>query len=96
VTPKLALVCRPEEHLKDVVLLIRKADDKPVEYLKIEIEMVLITAVSTGRFGGGNRLTENIALNFAKVCLNYVSQDDKGAPGSAIPTTWEIATNTSK
>jgi type VI protein secretion system component Hcp len=38
-------------------------------------------------------LTENVTLNFAKVSVDYVPQDDKGAAGTAIPMAWSIAEN---
>jgi type VI secretion system secreted protein Hcp len=92
-TPKLALACCAGKHFKDAVLVVRKAGEKPVEYLKIKMEVVLISAVSTGGSGGEDRLTENITLNFSKVSLDYVPQDDKGAPGTAIPMAWDIGSN---
>jgi type VI secretion system secreted protein Hcp len=92
-TPKLALACCDGKHFKDATLVVRKAGEKPVEYLKIKIEEVLITSISTGGSGGEDRLTENITLNFAKVSLDYVPQDEKGAAGTAIPMSWSIAEN---
>jgi hypothetical protein len=46
-----------------------------------------------GGFGGEERLTENITLNFAKVSLDYLPQDDKGAPEITITMTWDISRN---
>jgi type VI secretion system secreted protein Hcp len=92
-TPKLALACCAGKHFKDATLVIRKAGDQPVEYLKIKMETVLISGVSTGGSGSEERLTENITLNFSKVNLDYVPQDDKGKPGTAIPMSWDIAAN---
>ena len=92
-TPKLALACCDGKHFKDATLVVRKAGEKPVEYLKIKVEEVLITSISTGGSGGEDRLTENVTLNFAKVSLDYVPQDAKGAAGTAIPMTWSIAEN---
>jgi len=43
--------------------------------------------------GGEDRLTENVTLNFSKVSLDYVPQDDKGAPVTSIPMSWDIAAN---
>ena len=94
-TPKLALACCDGKHFKDATLVVRKAGEKPVEYLKIKIEEVLITSISTGGSGGEDRLTENVTLNFAKVSLDYVPQDAKGAAGTAIPMSWSIAENVS-
>jgi type VI secretion system secreted protein Hcp len=92
-TPKLALACCAGTHYTDATLVVRKAGDKPVEYLKIKIEEVLITSISTGGSGGEDRLTENVTLNFAKVSLDYVPQDEKGAAGTAIPMAWSIVEN---
>src|ERR1700675_130580 len=47
-TPKSALECCAGKHFKDAVLMVNKAGDKPLEYLKIKMEVVLISAVSTG------------------------------------------------
>ena len=92
-TPKLALACCSGKHFKDAVLVVRKAGDKPVEYLKITMDGVLITSLSTGGSGGEDRLTEHITLNFSKVSMDYVPQSDKGAAGTAIPMAWDIAAN---
>ena len=92
-TPKLALACCSGKHFKDATLVIRKAGEKPVEYVKIKMETVFISSVSTGGSGGQDRLTENITLNFSKVNLDYVPQDDKGTAGTPIPMSWDIASN---
>jgi len=92
-TPALALACCSGKHFKDATLIIRKAGDKPLEYIKIKMETVMITSVATGGSGGQDRLQENVALNFAKVSLDYVPQNDKGAAGTPIPMSWDIASN---
>lgn len=95
-SPKLMLAACDGKHFKDAVLVVRKAGEKPVEYIKIKMEEVLITSISTGGSGGEDRLTENVTLNFSKVSVDYVPQDDKGAAGTAIPMAWDIAANASE
>lgn len=95
-SPKLALACCDGKHFKDATLVVRKAGEKPVEYIKIKMEEVLITSISHGGSGGEDRLTENVTLNFGKVSMDYTPQDDMGAAGTAIPMTWDIAANVSK
>jgi type VI secretion system secreted protein Hcp len=92
-TPILALACCSGQHFKDATLVVRKAGAKPVEYLKIKLDVVFVSSISTGGSGGEDRLTENITLNFSKVSLDYIPQDDKGAAGTPIPMTWDIAAN---
>ena len=64
-----------------------------MEYVKIKMQEVLISSVSTGGSGGEDRLTENVILNFSKFNVDYMPQDDKGAAGTAIPMGWDIAAN---
>ena len=92
-SPALALACCKGSHYKDATLVVRKAGGTPVEYIKIVMSEVLISAVTTGGSGGEDRLTENVILNFAKFDLEYVPQDSKGAPQKAIPMSWDIAAN---
>ena len=92
-SPKLMLSCCNGKHYDEALLTVRKAGEKPVEYIKIKLTEVLITSVSTGGSGGEDRLTENVTLNFAKFNLDYTPQDDKGAAGTAIPAGWDIAAN---
>ncbi len=91
----LMLACCKGTHFPSALLTVRKAGgEAPVEYVKIKMDEVFITSVSTGGSGGEDRLTENISLNFAKVHVDYTPQLDKGGgKGKAIPFTWNIAEN---
>lgn len=91
-TPLMLAACNGK-HFAEALLTVRKAGEKPVEYVKIKMTDVLITSVSTGGSGGEDRLTENVSLNFAKVSVDYVPQDAKGGAGTAIPMSWDIAAN---
>ena len=94
-SPKLMLACCSGTHCPTALLTVRKAGgESPVEYLKIKMEEVFITSVSTGGSQGEEHLTESVSLNFAKVNLDYTPQEAKGAAGTAIPLTWDIAANT--
>jgi len=93
-SPKLMLACCNGKHYDSAMLVVRKAGEKPVEYIKIKLTEVMITSVSTGGSGGEDRLTENVTLNFGEVGLDYTPQDTKGFPGTAIPFSWDIAGNT--
>jgi type VI secretion system secreted protein Hcp len=93
-SPKLMKACADGSHFANALLTVRKAGGSPVEYIKIKMEEVFVTALSTGGSGGEDRLTENLSLNFAKVHVDYTPQDAKGAPGTAVPFGWDIAANT--
>lgn len=94
-SPNLMLYCCSGKHIKEMNLTVRKAGDKPLEYLKIKMENGLVSSVSTGGSGGEDRLTENVTLNFQKVHVEYTKQkaDGSGEPGPELK--WDIATNES-
>ena len=92
-TPKLMLACCNGTHYGEVNMVVRKAGGTAVEYIKIKLEEVLITSVTTGGSGCEDRLTENVTLNFAKFKLDYTPQNEMGTAGTAIPVSWDIAAN---
>ena len=95
VSPKLMQACAKGTHIDTGELVVRKAGDTPLEYIKIELEDIIVTSVSTGGSGGEDKLTENVSLNFCKFKVCYQEQDDKGAAkGGAVEFGWNIAENT--
>jgi type VI secretion system secreted protein Hcp len=80
-------------HLTDATLVVRKAGGTPIEYLKITMTEVLVSAISTGGSGGEDRLTENVTLNFAKFDLEYIQQKDDGTPDAPVIAKWDIPAN---
>lgn len=93
-SPELMLACCSGKHLKDAVLTIRKAGDKPLEYLSIKLEKLIVSSISTGGSGGEDRLTENVTFNFGKVSVDYQEQDEKGGPkGGKVNYAWDVQQN---
>jgi type VI secretion system secreted protein Hcp len=90
--------CSNGEHFPEAHLIVRKAGGKgkPLEYIKIDMYEVMVTAVSTGGSGGEDRLTENVTLNFAKVDFKYTPQKPDGSPGDVLPMTYNVAENTNQ
>jgi len=92
-SPDLMLACCNGKHFDTAMLVVRKAGEKPLEYIKIKLTEVLITSVSTGGSGGEDRLTENVTLNFAKVNVDYVEQTATGGEGGKPKMGWDISAN---
>jgi len=92
-SPTLMLYCSNGKHFADAKLIIRKAGDKPLEYLILNFHEVLVCAYSTGGSGGEDRLTENISLNFAKVQVDYWTQAKDGSKGDPYNYGWNISGN---
>ena len=81
-SPNLIKSCCNGKHYKEATLIVRKAGEKPLEYLKITLKEVLIANISTGGSGGEDRLT-----------LEYAPQKKDGTGEAAITAAWDIAEN---
>lgn len=92
-SPDLMLNCCQGKHIDKATLTVRKAGGDPLEYLKIAMEEVIVSSVSTGGSGGEDRLTENITINFAKVKVDYKEQTEKGSVGATPKMGWDIQAN---
>src|SRR5436190_10202947 len=93
-SPLLQQACATGQHFDEATLVVRKAGGKdPLEYLKLKLEEILVTAVTTGGSGGEDRLTENVSLNFRKFTTTYTSQSAQGAAGTPVDFTYDIAAN---
>lgn len=92
-SPDLMLACCNGKHFDTALLTVRKAGEKPVEYLKITMTEVLIASIGTGGSGGEDRLTENVSLNFATVKVDYVEQTPSGSGGAKPSMGWNISGN---
>lgn len=93
-SPNLMVACCKGTHIPECVLTIRKAGDKPLEYLIITMTDCLIASVSSAGTVREDRLKERLALNFAKVKVTYTPQKKDGSGDAAVEATWNIATNT--
>src|SRR6201985_970615 len=92
-TPDLLLTCCNGKHHDDAVLIVRKAGEKPLEYLKITMTEVLISSVSTGGSGGEDRLTEKVTVSVAAVKVDYDEEKKDGSAGDKPSMNWNIAEN---
>lgn len=91
----LIMHCCEGKHIASASLVCRKAGGTPLEYIKIDLEEVVVSAVSTGGSGGEDRLTENVTLNFAKFKYAYQPQKKDGTKeGGTKDAGWNIAANT--
>jgi type VI secretion system secreted protein Hcp len=93
-TPTLMKFCANGKHIKKGTLTVRKAGgENALEYLKVDVEEIIVTSISTGGHGSEDRLMENVSLNFAKFKTTYTNQTAEGAAGAAPDVTWNIAEN---
>ena len=90
----LMMACAKGTHFETAELRVRKAGDKPLDYITIKLKNVIITSLSTGGSGGEDRLTENVTLNFSQFDVADQAQKATGGPdGGEVFAKFDIAAN---
>lgn len=95
-TPTLLKHCCTGKHFNEVTLTVRKAGDKPLEYVVVKFTDVIVSNVSQGGSGGDDLVSETVTLNFAQFNYIYVPQNRDGGADGRIEHSFNIATNTEK
>lgn len=65
-----------------------------IAYLTITMENVVIANYSIS--GGGGMPYENVALNYAKIEINYIPQKNEGGTSGNVPASYDLTTETGK
>lgn len=93
-SPNLLLYLMSGKHIKEAVLTVRKAGEKPLDYFKITMKDLIISSVQHGGSNGGDGLTEVVNLSFSEFKMEYQPQGKDGkAEGGAITAAWNIKAN---
>lgn len=93
-TADLMLACANGKHIAEGVLVCRKAGEKPLEYLKVTMQEILVSSISTGTTIHDEKQTETVSFNCAKVKVEYFSQSPTGGKEAGGTMGWHIAGNT--
>jgi type VI secretion system secreted protein Hcp len=91
-SPALMLACCNGKHIKDGLVTVRKAGEKPLEYLKLKLEDILVSGIQHAGHGN-DLLTENLSLNFAKFHLEYQHQKPDGSGEAGGEMGWDVKAN---
>jgi type VI secretion system secreted protein Hcp len=92
-TPNIFKGCCKGTHIPEAKLTVRKAGDKPLEYLKITMKDIVVSSYATGGNSDKDRITETVTLNFAQVKVEYTPQKKDGSGEASIPVGWNVAQN---
>jgi type VI secretion system secreted protein Hcp len=84
--------CAAGKHIPSGLITVRKAGDKPLEYLKIKLTDIIISSVQEAGHGG-DLLSENVTLNFAKFKVEYQEQKPDGSGQPAGEMGWDVKAN---
>jgi type VI secretion system secreted protein Hcp len=83
-SPKLAEACANGKHIPALILELTTSTDDGSRYMRVELQDVVIS--SYGIDATGDRPTESISLNYAKIKTTYIPQEERGK----VETTWKV------
>lgn len=89
-SPKLFQECAKGTHFKKATIYVRKAGEQPLEYLKVELEDLIISSVQNSGSASGDAPMESVTLNCAKITENYIEQTETGGKGASVAGTFDI------
>ena len=92
-SPNLMKACATGAHIKEATITVRKAGKGQQEYLIIKMHDVLIANVTPSMGGDGQSTAENVALQFAKVQLEYKPQKADGSLDAGVFFKYDIKNN---
>jgi type VI secretion system secreted protein Hcp len=89
----LMMHCATGKHIKNALITVRKAGEKPLEYLKITLDDLIVSSVQSAGHGGGDLISENLTLNFSKFKIEYQEQKPDGSGIPAGEFAYDIKQN---
>jgi type VI secretion system secreted protein Hcp len=89
----LMYACASGKHIPSGLITVRKAGEKPLEYLKIKLTDIIISSVTSVGHNGGDGMAESVVLNFAKFQVDYQEQKADGSGTPAGSMGWDIKSN---
>ena len=92
-SPILMKACATGQHIKEATITVRKAGKGQQEFLIIKMNDVIITSVSPSGAGDEPAGAENVALQFAKVDLEYKPQKADGSLDAGLHFKYDIKGN---
>jgi type VI secretion system secreted protein Hcp len=81
-TPVILKSCGSGKHFDKATIYVRKAGENPMEYLKVELEHLIISSVQNSGAAAGDLPMESLTMNCAKVTLYYTEQQEDGSKGA--------------
>jgi type VI secretion system secreted protein Hcp len=92
-SPVLLKACATGEHIKEATITVRKAGKGQQEFLIIKMNDIIVTSVSSSASADAAATAESVALQFAKVALEYKPQKSDGSLDAALHFKYDIKAN---
>ncbi len=85
--------CAKGTHIPRGRLIVRKAGDKPLEFIKFDMQDIIVSSIQPSGSGGSEKLTESLSLNFRQWKMTYTPQANDGSNAPAVEFGFNIAKN---
>ena len=92
-SPVLLKACATGEHIKEATITVRKAGKGQQEFLIIKMNDILITSVNPSGSGDSAATAESVAMQCAKVDLEYKPQKADGSLDAGLHFKYDIKGN---
>lgn len=92
-SPVLMKACATGEHMKEATITVRKAGQGQQDFLIIKMSDVIVTSVASSVESEGTATAESVALEFAKVDLEYKPQKPDGSLDVGLHFKYDIKAN---
>jgi len=92
-SPVLLRACATGERIKEATITVRKAGKGQQEFLIIRMNDIVITSVALSAAGDAAATAESVALQFAKVDLEYKPQKPDGSLDAGVFFKYDIKSN---
>jgi type VI secretion system secreted protein Hcp len=92
-SPALMLAVASGRHVRSGRLTVTGGGPRPVEYLVVDLEDVLVTACLVADAADPDRPVENVSLAFGKIHVAYTQQSPDGGVGSVSTFGWDVDRN---
>jgi type VI secretion system secreted protein Hcp len=89
-SPLLAKFCATGQHIKKATLVVRKAGERSVEYIKVTLEDVLVSSYQQAGSNAGDRPEDAFSLNYAKIEFDYFPQRADGSLDTPVVFSFDL------
>ena len=90
--PKLFEAMATGKHIPNAILSVRKAGGSAVDFLKWKIDNILVSGFHT--VGNGLLPTIEVSLNFAKIEMEFKTQNNDGTAGGSVKGGFDLQKGT--
>src|SRR5260370_22758288 len=89
-SPNFFICCANGSHIDKAIVHVRKAGEKPQEYLTITMEEVFVSSYQDGGSDGSGLPMDSISLDFSKIEFKYSPEKKDGSLDAANPKGWDV------